>query len=52
MSYAPDGRLLSPGEVYEAPEQARKEEEWTDDLNVHLVCPEQVMPCESHVNRY
>jgi len=40
MSYAPDGRLLSPGEVYvEAPAPV-KNDEWSDDLNVLLMCPD------------
>tara|TARA_R110002003_G_scaffold121_29_gene10894 strand:- start:1160 stop:2257 length:1098 start_codon:yes stop_codon:yes gene_type:complete len=40
MSYAPDGRLLSPGEVYEAPSLTREEEEWREDLNVTMMCPD------------
>ncbi|KAF2033693.1 cyclin-like protein [Setomelanomma holmii] len=40
MSYAPDGRLLSPGEVYEAPVVPREEEEWREDLNVTMMCPD------------
>jgi transcription initiation factor TFIIB len=39
-AYAPDGRLLSPGEVYEEVQAPVKEEEWTDDLNVFLICPD------------
>jgi hypothetical protein len=40
MSFAPDGRLLSPGEVYEAPTISKEEEEWREDLNVTLICPD------------
>jgi transcription initiation factor TFIIB len=40
MSYAPDGRLLSPGEVYEAAPAPVKDEEWQEDLNVALICPD------------
>ena len=40
MSYAPDGRLLSPGEVYEAAPVQVKEDEWQEDLNVALICPD------------
>jgi transcription initiation factor TFIIB len=44
MSYAPDGRLLSPGEVYEAPTLSKEEEEWREDLNVTMVCPGEIGP--------
>jgi hypothetical protein len=44
MSYAPDGRLLSPGEVYEAPTLSKEEEEWREDLNVMMVCPGEIYP--------
>jgi transcription initiation factor TFIIB len=40
MSYAPDGRLLSPGEVYEAAPAPVKEDEWQEDLNVAMICPD------------
>lgn len=40
MSYAPDGRLLSPGEVWEEVEQKKEDEEWREDLNVTLMCPD------------
>ncbi|KAF1836934.1 transcription initiation factor-like protein iib [Decorospora gaudefroyi] len=40
MSYAPDGRLLSPGEVYEAAPAPVRDEEWQEDLNVALICPD------------
>lgn len=40
MSYAPDGRVLSPGEVYEAPSLPKTDEEWREDLNVTLMCPD------------
>jgi len=40
MSFAPDGRQLSPGEVYEAPTVSKEEEEWREDLNVTLICPD------------
>ncbi|KAE8827063.1 hypothetical protein CFE70_009725 [Pyrenophora teres f. teres 0-1] len=40
MSYAPDGRLLSPGEVYEAAPVPVKDDEWQEDLNVALICPD------------
>ncbi|KAF1947792.1 cyclin-like protein [Clathrospora elynae] len=40
MSYAPDGRLLSPGEVYEAAPAPVKDEAWQEDLNVTLICPD------------
>jgi transcription initiation factor TFIIB len=39
MSFAPDGRQLSPGEVYEAP-LTKEQEEWREDLNVSLICPD------------
>jgi len=35
----PESRVLSPGEVPEEIEKPR-EEEWAENLNVHLVCPE------------
>lgn len=40
-AFAPDGRQLSPGEVWE--EEApvvKKEQEWREDLNVLLICPD------------
>ena len=40
MSYAPDGRMLSPGEVYEEAPKPVKAEEWSEDLNVTLMCPD------------
>ncbi|KAF2006953.1 transcription initiation factor-like protein iib [Amniculicola lignicola CBS 123094] len=40
MSFARDGRVLSPGEVYEEVEQPVREPEWTEDLNVTLMCPD------------
>lgn len=40
MSFAPDGRKLSPGEVYEDAPAPVKDEEWQDDLNVLLICPD------------
>jgi len=40
MSYAPDGRLLSPGEVYEEAPAPVVDNEWQDDLNVHIICPD------------
>ncbi|KAF2661241.1 cyclin-like protein [Lophiostoma macrostomum CBS 122681] len=40
MAYAPDGRVLSPGEVYEEVEQRQQPQEWTEDLNVLLMCPD------------
>lgn len=40
MTYAPDGRLLSPGEVWEEATAQVKDEEWQDDLNVLLICPD------------
>lgn len=39
MAYAPDGRLLSPGEVYEEVVQEPQEQEWREDLNVIFMCP-------------
>jgi len=39
-NYAPDGRMLSPGEVYEAPALTREEKAWSEDLNVTLMCPD------------
>jgi transcription initiation factor TFIIB len=39
--YAPDGRMLSPGEVYEGGNEPAKEDEvWTENLNVTLMCPD------------
>ncbi|KAH7380082.1 transcription initiation factor-like protein iib [Pyrenochaeta sp. MPI-SDFR-AT-0127] len=38
--YAPDGRKLSPGEVYEDAPAPVKDDEWHDDLNVTLMCPD------------
>ena len=40
MSFAPNGRMLSPGEVYEEAPQPVKDEEWREDLNVTLMCPD------------
>ncbi|KAF2111689.1 transcription initiation factor-like protein iib [Lophiotrema nucula] len=40
MSYAPDGRVLSPGEVYEEVAQPVQQEEWREDLNVTFMCPD------------
>ncbi|KAF2871881.1 cyclin-like protein [Massariosphaeria phaeospora] len=41
MSYAPDGRLLSPGEVYEGPSaETEQDDEWRQDLNVIMMCPD------------
>ncbi|KAF2712297.1 transcription initiation factor-like protein iib [Pleomassaria siparia CBS 279.74] len=40
MAYAPDGRVLSPGEVYEETAEQVKAQEWTEDLNVTLMCPD------------
>lgn len=40
MSYAPDGRLLSPGEVYEEAPVQQQDDEYRDDLNVILICPD------------
>jgi transcription initiation factor TFIIB len=37
--------MLSPGEVYEEAAVVKKEEAWTEDLNVILMCPDcQEMP--------
>lgn len=39
--YAPDGRQLSPGEVYEeASPQIQEDEEWRANLNVLMICPD------------
>lgn len=43
MSYngvAPDGRILSPGEVYEETVVEKKDDVWQEDLNVILMCPD------------
>lgn len=40
MSFAPNGRMLSPGEVYEEERKPVKEEAWSEDLNVTLMCPD------------
>lgn len=42
MAYAlaPDGRQLSPGEVYEPEVEQQRQQEWTEDLNVALECPD------------
>lgn len=40
MAYAPDGRMLSPGEVLEEPVVEDKVETWQEDLNVILMCPD------------
>ncbi|KAJ4305145.1 transcription initiation factor IIB [Kalmusia sp. IMI 367209] len=40
MSFAPDGRQLSPGEVWVEMPVEKKEEEWREDLNVILMCPD------------
>jgi transcription initiation factor TFIIB len=39
-NYAPDGRMLSPGEVYEETVQQPQAQEWTEDLNVIFMCPD------------
>jgi transcription initiation factor TFIIB len=39
-SFAPDGRMLSPGEVYEEYQAEPQKEEWQEDLNVTLMCPD------------
>ncbi|KAK7191357.1 hypothetical protein DPSP01_003031 [Paraphaeosphaeria sporulosa] len=39
-AFAPDGRQLSPGEVWEETTSAPKQEEWRQDLNVLLICPD------------
>ncbi|KAH7139375.1 transcription initiation factor-like protein iib [Dendryphion nanum] len=39
--FAPDGRMLSPGEVYEeARPQVQQDDEWREDLNVLMMCPD------------
>jgi transcription initiation factor TFIIB len=40
MSYAPDGRMLSPGEVLEETVVEVKPQAWQEDLNVLLMCPD------------
>ncbi|PSN66812.1 cyclin-like protein [Corynespora cassiicola Philippines] len=40
MAYAPDGRLLSPGEVYEETSVQQQEKEWQEDLNITFMCPD------------
>ena len=40
MAYAPDGRVLSPGEVYEEQAEVVQAAEWTEDLNVLYMCPD------------
>jgi transcription initiation factor TFIIB len=40
MAYAPDGRVLSPGEVYEEIMHQQAPEEWAEDLNNKLICPD------------
>jgi transcription initiation factor TFIIB len=40
MPVAPDGRVLSPGEVLEEHVDVRKDEEYRRNLNIHLICPE------------
>ncbi|KAF2496634.1 transcription initiation factor-like protein iib [Lophium mytilinum] len=40
MSVAPDGRVLSPGEVYTESVQPDRPQEWQEDLNVTLMCPD------------
>lgn len=40
MALAPDGRVLSPGEVYEEQVVEPQKEEWTEDLNVLFMCPD------------
>ncbi|KAF2263722.1 cyclin-like protein [Lojkania enalia] len=40
MAFAPDGRVLSPGEVYEEVVDQPVAQEWTEDLNVTLMCPD------------
>jgi transcription initiation factor TFIIB len=38
---APDGRVLSPGEVYEEVVDAQpQQQEWQEDLNVLFMCPD------------
>ncbi|KAF2191048.1 cyclin-like protein [Zopfia rhizophila CBS 207.26] len=37
---APDGRVLSPGEVYEEVTEPVQPQEWQEDLNVTLMCPD------------
>jgi transcription initiation factor TFIIB len=38
---APDGRILSPGEVYEPEvEQVQQNQDWQEDLNVLFMCPD------------
>jgi len=45
MAFTPDGRQLSPGEVYEEAPVVQEEQEWREDLNVILMCPDcQEMP--------
>lgn len=39
-AYAPDGRMLSPGEVYEEVAAPMQEQEWREDLNVIFMCPD------------
>ena len=40
MATAPDGRVLSPGEVYNEVSEPVKPQEWQEDLNVTLMCPD------------
>jgi transcription initiation factor TFIIB len=40
MAFAPDGRVLSPGEVYEETAEVVRAAEWTEDLNVIFMCPD------------
>lgn len=40
MSYAPDGRRLSPGEVLEEAPVQQVSQDWVEDLNVILMCPD------------
>jgi transcription initiation factor TFIIB len=40
MSTAPDGRILSPGEVYTESAEPARPQEWEEDLNVSLICPD------------
>lgn len=37
---APDGRILSPGEVLEDAVPVQQDDEWREDLNVTMMCPD------------
>ncbi|KAF2747347.1 transcription initiation factor-like protein iib [Sporormia fimetaria CBS 119925] len=39
-NYAPDGRQLSPGEVFEEVKPQIGAQEWREDLSVTLICPD------------